>query len=304
MKKNLIILFVLSLFVFNACENIDKNLATANKYKGNYQYSKAKEVYEEIIKKYPNSDKLNIAKENLQEIIILIEDEEINKLLKNAKNLIDTKEYSQANKIYETILQKYPNNKNIDKIKQAKEENDKLIFKLENPLGYGYNDAKWGMSKKEVKQVINKKIIEETKENILFGIKKGITLNCCFFDNKFYMAEYRIKDFSQNLIEYTTDGILATLLEKYGKESKVTTYISFGGLLQHPNTYVWEDNNTVIYFLQISYVGDYVDNRDKTITYYSKNLSKEKDDYDNNLELEKKKQKLQKEKAKTKKLDL
>jgi len=109
-------------------------------------------------------------------------------------------------------------------------------------LGNGYKDAKWGMSRKEVRAALKGKVTEQTDTTMTISLGGGKELTC-----HFYRDRLRAVKFSPHLENEERDRpvLLQAMVDKYGPGSNVegaTDHI-FGVPL---DVVRWEDGETQI----------------------------------------------------------
>jgi hypothetical protein len=117
-------------------------------------------------------------------------------------------------------------------------------------LGDGYKDAKWGMTKSQVKSILAASIISQSTEpndegdtSIIFDLGNGKKLSAFFYNNKFYDAEFEpgLGDDDHNGV----DAIIEGLYKKYGKKFKSVP--NMVNVLHIPlRVAVWDDGVTKI----------------------------------------------------------
>lgn len=95
-------------------------------------------------------------------------EQDVEKLIK-ALNYADTafnrREFTKAEHVYEWIINTYPWIPEIEEIKEK-------VKPLENRLDNGYKDLKWGISKKQARKLINKKVYAEYNNALQFKLSK------------------------------------------------------------------------------------------------------------------------------------
>ncbi len=118
-------------------------------------------------------------------------------------------------------------------------------------LGNGYREAQWGMSTKQVSDLLRAKILYHDKVItdgdifISYNLGGGKSVTCYFYKNLFYRAEYSpsFKDGD----EIAGEAVLHGLTDKYGQPRQI------GGMVnawtESPLiVYQWDDDSTEIRF--------------------------------------------------------
>jgi hypothetical protein len=117
-------------------------------------------------------------------------------------------------------------------------------------LGDGYKDAKWGMTKGQVKSILSATIESQSSEpndegdtSVIFNLGKNKKLKAFFYNNKFYHAEFEpgLGDDDENSV----DAIITGLANKYGKGQIVRNMVD-GALGLALRVVVWNDGITKI----------------------------------------------------------
>lgn len=195
----------------------------------NKNYLEAKEILNKLIENFPASNLVKNAKDKTKEINLIEKkkEEEEKKAIKSLyKELSNVKtEIDVENKLnfFDTMYDDtYPELKNI-----IKEEKDKIRKKIErkkeeqkeNRLGGGYKNLKWGMSKKQVEQILCTKGSESGGGIYHFYLKEDTCLKCAFYNNKLYKVSNDISNLPKSG-ENSIDNVYKKLLQKFNDEFK------------------------------------------------------------------------------------
>ncbi|ACC98998.1 hypothetical protein Emin_1450 [Elusimicrobium minutum Pei191] len=240
MKKIIIPLICLAVCLC-ACGNKEESLyKKATNLEKAFEYEQAGIEYKKFIYTFPESALLPQIKDSLESVEN--KQKEINKNISEVEAFNEVGNYDNALRNLE-IVSSGSISVNTKK-KLATIKADILKNQKENKLGGGYQDAKWGMSKSEVKKVLGYRVKEEGSNWITFNLGNRKELDAVFFNGKLYLARLSPKIETEK--EYK--GLLLGLVSKFGEgtpQSNMTR--SYLHTLEIPVvTIVWEDANTNI----------------------------------------------------------
>lgn len=214
-------------------------------------------------------------------------EQDVEKLIK-ALNYADTafnrREFTKAEHVYEWIINTYPWIPEIEEIKEK-------VKPLENRLDNGYKDLKWGISKKQARKLINKKVYAEYNNALQFKLSKlDEYLTLFFYKDKFYAAEYELH-FLPEKDNYHNE-LLTSLTEKLQEiPNEIKDLTEIHDSINMPLKYFyWEDKYTTIALTYYDFEKEQLAKVKNvlTISYGSRNITKEKEQDEKDKEIAKK----------------